>query len=541
MSAAIRWVIAMVTVVVLLVAGLFLGLLMMMGGAVGETEVILAAEEDVCSGISPGLPGVPGEVFHPMTGPYTVRYDYGVRINPISKVRDMHTGIDMGHTELGLGVVAALDGVVTSAGMTPGGGNTVTIDHGGGRSTRYLHLDRLDVQTGHSVTGGEQVGIEGNTGYSSGPHLHFEVLSDGVPIDPRPWLVSQGYVLPGAGTRVVAPTPPRPSPPGDAPVLPPIVGGGAQADAGGGSLARGVPAALRTVPGPDTVEVPGYDAEQLRNAGHIIAAGQALDLGQWEITVAVMTALGESSLYNIDHGDVAGPDSRGLFQQRDNGAWGSEEDRMNPTIASTNFYRALIAVPGYAELAPTIAANRVQGNADPFYYVPFWPDAGRIVAAITDDDDFLRGLPPAGDLPPDGCIPPGGTTPGPIGECPATGSPAEPGLSEPTLYMMRCTFEAYPVPTMYGIGDRSLPSSDHPRGYAVDFALADYRSPEGNAYGWELSHWAVEHAQELELKYVIFDMKIWYPDSGWEPYTVYGPDPDDSLAHRDHVHISVSG
>lgn len=212
---------------------------------------------------------------------------------------------------------------------------------------------------------------------------------------------------------------------------------------------------------------------------------------------------------------------------------------MNPPVAAGMFYDALVQVAGYEELAPTIAAHRVQRNADPFHYAPHWASAGRVVAAILGDDDFLRDLPPYGDIPPGGCLPPGGT-PGPIGECPASGSPAEVGLSTQTLHLLRCTYEAYPVPAMYGVGERPGPS-DHPSGHAVDFALADYRSPEGNGYGWELSHWVVGNAQELDVKYVIFDMKIWTPTQGWEPYTRYGEDPDDTLAHRDHVHVSVNG
>lgn len=507
--------------VVLLVMGLvFLGFVLLIGGAVGETEIAAAADEEFCDGVSP--PVVGGQAVHPMTGAYTVNSEFGVRVHPITGERVLHAGIDLAHTQAGRTVAAVLDGVVTQAQLTPSGGNVVAIDHGGGLGSRYLHLDRLDVEAGQEVTAGEAVGIEGNTGRSTGRHLHFEVLREGKPIDPRGWLTSQGFVVPAVGSGV-APVPAPPTPP--------------MAGSGSAEPARSTTAAVV----PASVQVPGYDAEQLRNAGYIVAAGQELDLGQWEITVAVMTAMGESSLYNIDYGDEAGPDSRGLFQQRD--SWGTLQERMHPPTAARFFFEALVQVPGYRDLAPTIAANRVQRNADPFHYVPYWPDAGRIVAAITGDDDFLRDLPPAGDLPVDGCVPPGGTSPGPIGECPATGSPAEAGLTEPTLYMMRCGFEAYPVPVMYGVGDRpSLPTSDHPHGRAVDFALADYRTPEGNAYGWEMSHWLVEHAAELEIKYVIFDMKVWRPDSGWGPYTQYGPNPpNDSLAHRDHVHVSVNG
>ena len=142
---------------------------------------------------------------------------------------------------------------------------------------------------------------------------------------------------------------------------------------------------------PDKVGI--YQGVQLVNAGYVIKAGQALGLDSWTLTVGVMTTMGESGLRVLDHGDAAGPDSRGLWQQRDNGAWGSLADRMDPSISSTNGFTALIAVPGYRDLAPTIAAHRAQGNSNANYYAPFWPDAVAVVAALTRDPGLLTSLP----------------------------------------------------------------------------------------------------------------------------------------------------
>jgi len=139
-----------------------------------------------------------------------------------------------------------------------------------------------------------------------------------------------------------------------------------------------------------------YTGEQLLNAAHIIKAGQALNLPAQGLTIAVMTAMGETSLRNITHGDVAGPDSLGLFQQRANGAWGSAADRMNPTIAATNFFKALLRADGWQTLPPTIGAHQVQGNADPFHYEPFWPDAVKVVSVLTADPNLLKQLPGGG-------------------------------------------------------------------------------------------------------------------------------------------------
>jgi len=112
--------------------------------------------------------------------------------------------------------------------------------------------------------------------------------------------------------------------------------------------------------------VAGYRGAQLQNAALVMHAAQAKNLDVHAQTLGVMTAMAESSLQVLNHGDPAGPDSRGLFQQRGNGAWGSLADRMNPTISATNFYTALAGVPGWESLPPTIAAHRVQANADPY-------------------------------------------------------------------------------------------------------------------------------------------------------------------------------
>ena len=85
----------------------------------------------------------------------------------------------------------------------------------------------------------------------------------------------------------------------------------------------------------------------------------------------------------LDRGDGAGPDSRGLFQQRDNGAWGSYEDRMDPTISATNFFNALLKVSGWESMTPTAAAHLVQGNADPDHYAKYAQSASEVIAALT--------------------------------------------------------------------------------------------------------------------------------------------------------------
>lgn len=146
-------------------------------------------------------------------------------------------------------------------------------------------------------------------------------------------------------------------------------------------------------PGPSIHEpsVAGYGAEQLANACHILAAGRDLGLDERDQTIAVMTAMGESALRNLEYGDwetsgVTNPDgsrttSIGLFQQQD--GWGSREARLDPYTAASMFYRAMTTrVPDRAAVEPTLVAHRTQINDDPLHYERFWDRAVRVVAAL---------------------------------------------------------------------------------------------------------------------------------------------------------------
>ncbi|MEJ5913173.1 M23 family metallopeptidase [Pseudokineococcus sp. 1T1Z-3] len=159
-----------------------------------------------------------------------------------------------------------------------------------------------------------------------------------------------------------------------------------------------------------TGEVAGYSGEQLDNAAAIINAGAAMGLSQRDQTIGVMTAMGESGLRVLDYGDVAGPDSRGLFQQRDNGAWGSLADRMDPTRSATSFFRVLADVNGRDQMAPTRVANRVQRNADPDHYTRWWDPAVAVVAALATANNATATAPPPPPAtvdPADPPVPPG--------------------------------------------------------------------------------------------------------------------------------------
>lgn len=134
-------------------------------------------------------------------------------------------------------------------------------------------------------------------------------------------------------------------------------------------------------------EIGYWSAEQTTNAAIIMNAAADLGLSERDQIIGVMVAMGESTLQILDHGDAVGPDSRGLFQQRDNGAWGSYEDRMDPYISATNFFRALAQVEDRNVMALTLAGHRVQGNQDPHHYAAYEEDARTLVAEIKGEGD----------------------------------------------------------------------------------------------------------------------------------------------------------
>jgi hypothetical protein len=113
---------------------------------------------------------------------------FGYRISPFTGLRQRHEGIDISN-RVGAPVIAPADGLVTNIGREWGFGKILIISHGFGFTTRYAHLHRINVKIGQKVNRGIQVGEIGNTGRSTGPHLHYEVMVNGVPVNPMKYIL----------------------------------------------------------------------------------------------------------------------------------------------------------------------------------------------------------------------------------------------------------------------------------------------------------------------------------------------------------------
>ena len=118
---------------------------------------------------------------------------FGPRYHPVTGVyQSTHTGLDIG-AAYGATIVASDAGTVTCAGVKGGYGSCVMIDHGNGYYTLYGHMSSISVSLGQSVSKGDTIGYVGDSGITTGPHLHFEIRVNGVCTDPAPWFSGLSY------------------------------------------------------------------------------------------------------------------------------------------------------------------------------------------------------------------------------------------------------------------------------------------------------------------------------------------------------------
>jgi len=115
---------------------------------------------------------------------------YGMRDDPFTGYRRMHHGLDIANNR-GTSIVATADGKVTKVYYSNSHGRIVVVDHGYGFVTRYAHLHKAKVKVGQKVKRGDQIALMGSSGYSTGPHLHYEVLRNGKTLNPRKFILNE--------------------------------------------------------------------------------------------------------------------------------------------------------------------------------------------------------------------------------------------------------------------------------------------------------------------------------------------------------------
>lgn len=150
-----------------------------------EQELLKKSQElnSLIASLSKRTKYVEGQMVWPLQNTTTITSGFGRRYHPILKKYSTHTGIDIGG-KYGESILAANKGTVIIAGWQDAYGYTVVIDHGGGITTLYGHCSKLLVKVGDEVKAGQVIAKVGSTGWSTGPHLHFEVRVNGEPQNP---------------------------------------------------------------------------------------------------------------------------------------------------------------------------------------------------------------------------------------------------------------------------------------------------------------------------------------------------------------------
>ncbi|SEC64740.1 hypothetical protein SAMN05216483_2113 [Streptomyces sp. 2131.1] len=224
--------------------------------------------------------------------------------------------------------------------------------------------------------------------------------------------------------------------------------------------------------------------EQAANAATISAVGTTRGMPERAVTIALATALQESALRNLDHGDR---DSLGLFQQRPSQGWGTERQIMDPVYSAGKFYEHLAKVPGYSRLPLTEAAQRVQRSGFPQAYAKHEPDAALLAAALT------------------------GRTPGAL-DCEPPRTTAGTGDATKVRAALASAFGKDVRPAA------AAPSAGAAASGALAVpVLADRRADRDGVpqRGWELAHWAVAQSEALGIDEVAYGGRVWAAGSGW--------------------------
>jgi murein DD-endopeptidase MepM/ murein hydrolase activator NlpD len=157
-------------------------------------QIRIAALAKAAGSQGPVDPQATGPLSWPLPG-HAAGGGVGWRVHPVYGYKSCHTGVDSGAAS-GTPIHAAASGVVLSTSVSRAYGNVTLIDHGGGMVTMYAHQSRFAVAKGDVVSDQEVIGYVGTTGFSTGPHLHFEVHLNGVPYNPMGWFGGSRTVVP---------------------------------------------------------------------------------------------------------------------------------------------------------------------------------------------------------------------------------------------------------------------------------------------------------------------------------------------------------
>ncbi|MFE1783833.1 hypothetical protein ACFW9F_14905 [Streptomyces sp. NPDC059506] len=250
--------------------------------------------------------------------------------------------------------------------------------------------------------------------------------------------------------------------------------------------------------------------EQAGNAATIAAAASARGLPERAVTIALATAMQESALKNIRHGDR---DSVGLFQQRPSQGWGTVEQILDPVYSANEFYDKLEKVPGYSRLPLTVAAQEVQKSGFPQAYAKHEPDASKLASALTGraaaslsctvDDRAAQAA--------DGSTGSGGSggSGGSAAAAAGAGGRASDNSAELRELLVR-EFGEGVLPQGSGGEGTGAPEGDgKASGSAVSLSLEGRDGEDALRRGWELAQWAVAHSGDLELETVSFAGRTW--------------------------------
>jgi hypothetical protein len=276
-----------------------------------------------------------------------------------------------------------------------------------------------------------------------------------------------------------------------------------------------------------------WDAEQLTNARIVVDTADQLGLPNRAAVIGLATALQESRLRSLTQAQ-SDRDSAGIFQQRPSMGWGSLDQVMNPAYAAQAFYDHLVQVPDWTQLPVTVAAQSVQRSAYPDAYAKWEPTARRMNAALTGTGHATVSCTPKVQ-PVSSRTPSGGWAPQQMGPD---------GLTPRTRYLRDLIKSGFGETNLGGwcpggCTTGHIEGSDHYTGHAIDVMILPYTDPARIADGNRIATWAVDNADQLAIKYLIWRARIWTPDEGWHPYTHPSGSTDPTLAHLNHIHVSV--